>query len=81
MLKALASQRRIALPVIRTFIRAQPQVYLFVGLTGPMLDEAAPAEDKKWAALITELNERFDRGQKNYAARLSSPLSESLGTA
>jgi hypothetical protein len=23
---------------------------------------------KKWAALSTELNERFDRGQKSYAA-------------
>ena len=37
------------------------------GLTGPMLEDAATAaaEDKKWAALSTEL---FDRGQKSYAA-------------
>jgi hypothetical protein len=71
----LASQRRIALPVIRALIRDQPQVYLLIGLTGPMLDATATAEDKKWAALSTELNEQFDRGQKNYAARLSSPHS------
>ena len=68
MLKALASQRRIALPVVRALIRDQPQVHLFMGLTGPMLDATATAEDKKWAALSTELNEQFDRGQKNYAA-------------
>ena len=33
-----------------------------------MLDATATAEDKKWAALSTELNEQFDRDQKNYAA-------------
>jgi hypothetical protein len=47
----------------------QPQVYLFMGRRGPMLDAAAAGEDKKWAALSTELNEQFDRGQKAYAAR------------
>jgi hypothetical protein len=36
----------------------------------PMLEDAAAAaaEDKKWAALSTELNEQFDRAQKSYAA-------------
>jgi hypothetical protein len=39
------------------------------GLTGQMLeDAAAAAEDKKCAALSTELNEQFDRAQKSYAA-------------
>jgi hypothetical protein len=41
-----------------------------------MLEDVATAaaEDKKWTALSTELNERFDRGQRNYR-RLSSPYS------
>jgi hypothetical protein len=40
------------------------------GLTGPMLEGAATAaaEDKKWPAVSTELNEQFDRGQTSYAA-------------
>jgi hypothetical protein len=35
-----------------------------------MLEDVATAaaEDKKWTALSTELNERCDRGQRNYAA-------------
>jgi len=46
-----------------------------------MLDATATAEDEKWAALSTELNEQFDRGQKNYAARLSIPHFQCLGNS
>lgn len=47
--------------------KATSNVY---GLTRPMLEEAATAaaEDKKWTALSTELNEQFDRDQKSYAS-------------
>jgi hypothetical protein len=38
------------------------------GLMGPILDATATAENQKWAALSTELNEQFDRDQKNDAA-------------
>ena len=47
--------------------KATSNVY---GLTRPMLEDAATAaaEDKKWTALSTELNEQFDRDQKSYAS-------------